>query len=59
MGIADATSTNRNKRIICLPFSQDNYEAIIQNPTDFRKYIDKQIELFPECSRPTSQMDIK
>ena len=48
MGIADATSTNRNKRIICLPFSQDNYEAIIQNPSDFRKYIDKQIELFPE-----------
>ncbi len=31
-----------------MPFSQDNYEAIIQNPSDFRKYIDKQIELFPE-----------
>ena len=52
MGIADVTSTNQNNRIICLPFSQDNYENIIQNPNDFRKCIDQQIELFPELFPP-------
>jgi len=48
MGIADSTSANRNKRTICLPFSQDNYEANIHNPDDFRSCIDQRIELFPE-----------
>ena len=52
MGIADSTSTNRSNRIICLPFSQDNYEDIIQNPNDFRKCIDQQIDLFPELFPP-------
>lgn len=48
MGIADLTSTNRNNRIICLPFSQDNYERNIHNADDFKICIDKRIELFPE-----------
>ena len=48
MGIADSTSANRNNRIICLPFSQENYECNIHNPDDFRNCIDKQIKLFPE-----------
>ena len=48
MGIADSTSTNRNNRIICLPFSQDIYDAVIHDPSDFRGCIDRQIELFPE-----------
>lgn len=52
MGIADSTSTNRNNRIICLPFSQDNYEDIIQNPAEFRKYINQQIDLCPELFPP-------
>lgn len=52
MGIADSTSTNRNNRIICLPFSQDNYEDVIQNPDDFRKCINQQIDLFPELFPP-------
>ena len=48
MGIADTKSANRNKRTICLPFSQDNYECNIHNPVDFRICVDKRIELFPE-----------
>ncbi len=48
MGIADARSTNQNKRTICLPFSQGNYERNVTDPVDFRNCIDEQIELFPE-----------
>ncbi|MBC2734782.1 MAG: hypothetical protein HF981_10525 [Desulfobacteraceae bacterium] len=48
MGKADTESAHRNNRTICLPFSQEDYNACIKNPIDFRIYIDKQIELFPE-----------
>jgi hypothetical protein len=48
MGKADTESTHRNNRTICLPFSQKDYNACIENSTDFRIYVDKQIELYPE-----------
>lgn len=50
MGIADKdlTSTNRNNRVICLSFSKEHYESVIHNPKDFREYIERQIDLFPE-----------
>jgi len=48
MGKADTQSAHRNNRTICLPFSQEVYDACIKNPIDFRIYVDKQIELFPE-----------
>lgn len=48
MGIADSTSANQNNGIICLPFSQDNYECNIHNPDDFRICIDRRIKLFLE-----------
>ena len=48
MGKADTKSAHRNNRTICLPFSQEVYDACIKNPMDFRIYVDKQIELFPE-----------
>ena len=48
MGKADTESAHRNNRTICLPFSQEIYDACIKNPIDFRIYVDKQIELFPE-----------
>ncbi len=48
MGKADTESAHRNNRTICLPFSQEIYDACIKNPMDFRLYIDRQIELFPE-----------
>jgi hypothetical protein len=36
MGNADTASATRNNRTICLPFSQEDYEANIKNPADFR-----------------------
>ena len=48
MGKADSKSATRNNRNICLPFSQEEYNANINNPLDFRKCIDQRIELFPE-----------
>ena len=48
MGKADTESATRNNRNICLPFSQEVYNANINNPLDFRTCIDERIELFPE-----------
>ena len=48
MGKADTKSTTRNNRIICLPFSQEVYNANIKNPIDFRICINERIEQFPE-----------
>jgi hypothetical protein len=41
-------SVTRENRSICLPFSQENYESIINKPIDFRLCIDQLIELLPE-----------
>jgi len=48
MGKADTKSAHRNNRTICLPFSQEEYNVTINDASDFRICIDKQIELFPE-----------
>ena len=48
MGKADTKSAHRNNRTICLPFSQEEYNVIINDASDFRICIDKRIELFPE-----------
>ncbi len=52
MGKADKKSATRNNRTICLPFSQDNYNGNIYDPSDFRNCLDEQIELFPELFPP-------
>jgi len=52
MGKADAKSAHQNNRTICLPFSQQVYNAHIDNASDFRKCIDGRIELFPELFPP-------
>ena len=36
MGKADTESAHRNNRTICLPFSQEVYNANINNPSGFR-----------------------
>ena len=48
MGKADTKSAHRNNKTICLPFSQEVYNADIYNASNFRKCIDERIELFPE-----------
>ena len=52
MGKADTESATRNNRNICLPFSQEIYNAHINNPLDFRICINDRIELFPELFPP-------
>jgi len=42
------SSTHRTNRSICLPFTQEIYCDIIDDPVKFRKHVDKTIELFPE-----------
>jgi len=44
---AETESATRNNRTICLPFSQEYYEANIIDLIDFRKCIDERIVLFP------------
>ena len=48
MGKADKESATRNNRTICLPFSQEDYNANVVEPANFRKCLDERIELFPE-----------
>ena len=45
-------SAVRNNRSICVPFVQDVYNQNIQNPVDFRKCIDEQIQLYPNLFPP-------
>jgi hypothetical protein len=52
MKAEDTKSPKRNKRTICLPFSQGNYECNVNDPVDFRICIDKWIDLFPELFPP-------
>ena len=52
MGKADTESATKNNRTICLPFSQEVYNANINDPIDFRKCIDERIKLFPELFPP-------
>ena len=52
MGRADTGSTHRVNRTICLPSSQEVYCACVMNAKDFRPYLDRQIELFPELFPP-------
>ena len=48
MGKADKESASRNNRTICLPFSQEDYNANVVEPANFRRCLDERIELFPE-----------
>lgn len=52
MGKADSESAYRCNKTICLPFSQDQYNAVINNPMDFRACVDERIKLFPELFPP-------
>ena len=52
MGKADTKSAHRNNKTICLPFSQEDYNANVDDPINFRKCIDDRIELFPDFFPP-------
>ncbi len=48
----DSESALRKNRTICLPFSQEDYNANVHEPDKFRKCIDDRIKLFPELFPP-------
>jgi hypothetical protein len=52
MGKADVKSAYRHNKTICLPFSQQDYNANVDDPVNFRKCIDDRIKLFPELFPP-------
>jgi hypothetical protein len=52
MGNADTEPAHRSNKNICLPFSQQDYNANVNNPFNFRKCIDDRIKLFPELFPP-------
>ena len=52
MGKADLQSAHRSNITICLPFSQQDYDANVNDPANFRKCIDDRIKLFPELFTP-------
>ena len=52
MGKADPHSAHRSNRTICLPFSQQDYNANVNDQANFRKCIDDRIKLFPELFPP-------
>ena len=56
MGKADSESAHRCNKTICLPFSQEEYNAVINNAMDFRACVDQRIQLFPELFPPEIHM---
>jgi len=50
-------NTTQNKTI-CIPSTPEKYEEIIDNPSEFRSYLDDIINLYPELF-PVCQMTIR
>jgi len=42
-------------RVICLPFYQENYDHIVKDANEFRAFIDKCLEQFPQLFPPEIQ----
>jgi hypothetical protein len=42
----------RGRKTICLPCSQEQYERIVDDPEQFRAFLDRQIEATPELFPP-------
>ena len=42
----------RGHKTICIPCSQQQYERIVEDPHDFREFLDRQIEATPELFPP-------
>lgn len=45
----------RGQKTICIPCSQQQYEPIVDDPTLFRAYLDRQIEDTPDLFPPEIQ----
>jgi hypothetical protein len=53
MSAADrSTEPTRGPRTICIPCSQEQYQRIVDDPVQFREFLDRQIEAAPELFPP-------
>ena len=53
MPAADRSTTSaRGPKTICIPCSQGQYERFVEDPQQFRKFLDQQIEAHPELFPP-------
>ena len=53
MPTADHSTTSvRGQKTICIPCSQEQYEQIVDDPEQFRRFLDQQIEATPELFPP-------
>jgi hypothetical protein len=46
------TQTVRGQKTICIPCSQEQYEQFVDDPQQFRRFLDQQIEATPELFPP-------
>ena len=46
------TTPVRGYKTICLPCSQEQYEPLVEDPQQFRKFLDQQIDAHPELFPP-------
>ena len=47
------TKPLRGHKTICLPCSREQYEQCVEDPQEFRQFLDQQIEAHPpNCSHP-------
>lgn len=53
MPVAEHSSqTVRGQRTICIPCSQEQYQRLVDDPAQFRAWLDRQIETTPELFPP-------
>jgi hypothetical protein len=53
MAVAEhPTQPVRGQKTICIPCSQEQYERFVDDPQQFRRFLDRQIEATPELFPP-------
>jgi hypothetical protein len=51
-----STTCVRGQKTICIPCSQEQYEPIVDNPEQFRRLLDQQIQDTPELFPPETML---
>ncbi len=51
-GAPSSSQPVRGQKTICIPCSQEQYERVVDDPEQFRKLLDRQIEATPELFPP-------
>jgi|SRR5512144_870652 hypothetical protein len=53
--VEQPTQPMRGHKTICIPCSQAQYESFVEDPHQFRQFLDRQIEAAPELFPPEIQ----